>query len=35
MGPTPRELLGIAVFVLALAGLVVLFVAAALPPAAA
>jgi hypothetical protein len=35
MEPTPRELLSIAVFVLVLAGLVVLSVAAALPPAAA
>jgi len=35
MGPSPRELLGIAVLVLTLIVLVVLFVAAALPPTAA
>ena len=35
MGPSPRELLGVAVLVLTLIVLVVLFVAAALPPVAA
>jgi hypothetical protein len=33
MGPTARELAGMALFLLLLAGLVLLFVAAAIPPA--